>query len=72
LRYPGVPDQIGGRGLKAESGRSSAGEADQDRREGHEPRAHVTFQMAAVAVPRQMFQEILTLIARLRAPPAPA
>jgi hypothetical protein len=35
---------------------------------------YVTFQMAevAVAVPRQMFQEILSLIARLRAPPAPA
>lgn len=32
----------------------------------------ITFQMAAVAVARQMFQEILTLIARLRAPPAPA
>ena len=33
---------------------------------------YVTFQMAEVAVPRQMFQEILSLIARLRAPPAPA
>jgi len=33
---------------------------------------YVTFQMAEVAVPRQMFQEILTLIARLRVPPAPA
>ncbi len=33
---------------------------------------YVTFQMAEVAVPRKMFQEILTLIARLRAPPAPA
>ena len=33
---------------------------------------YVTFQMAEVAVPRQMFQEILRLIARLRAPPAPA
>ena len=33
---------------------------------------HVTFQMAEVAVPRQMFREILMLIARLRAPPAPA
>jgi hypothetical protein len=32
---------------------------------------YVTFQMAEVAVPRQMFQEILSLIARLRAPPAP-
>jgi hypothetical protein len=26
----------------------------------------------AIAVPRQMFQDILSLIARLRAPPAPA
>jgi hypothetical protein len=33
---------------------------------------HVSFQMAEVAVPRQMFQEILMLIAQLRAPPAPA
>jgi hypothetical protein len=33
---------------------------------------YVTFQMAEVAVPRQMFHEILSLIARLRAPPAPA
>jgi hypothetical protein len=33
---------------------------------------YLTFQMAEVAVPRKMFQEILTLIARLRAPPAPA
>ena len=33
---------------------------------------YVTFQMAEAAVPRQMFQEILSLIARLRAPPAPA
>jgi len=28
--------------------------------------------MAEVAVSRQMFQEILSLIARMRAPPAPA
>ena len=33
---------------------------------------YVTFQMAEVAVPRQMFVDILSLIARLRAPPAPA
>ena len=32
----------------------------------------VTFQIAEVAVPRQTFQEILSPIARLRAPPAPA
>ena len=33
---------------------------------------YVTFQMAEVAVSRQMFAEILSLIARLRAPPAQA
>jgi hypothetical protein len=33
---------------------------------------YVTFQLAEVAVSRQMFQEILSLIARVRAPPAPA
>jgi hypothetical protein len=33
---------------------------------------YVTFQMAAVAVPRQMFADILALIARLRAPAARA
>jgi hypothetical protein len=33
---------------------------------------YVTFQMAEVAVPRQMFTDILLLIARLRAPPVPA
>ena len=33
---------------------------------------YVTFQMAELAVSRHMFQEILSLIARLRAPPAPA
>src|SRR5919198_4388518 len=33
---------------------------------------YVTFQLAEVAVSRQIFQEILSLIARLRAPPAPA
>ena len=32
---------------------------------------YVTFQMAEVVVPRQMFHDILMLIARLRAPPAP-
>jgi hypothetical protein len=33
---------------------------------------YVTFQMDEVAVSRQMFAEILSLIARPRAPPAPA
>jgi len=46
-----------------------AREADQGRREG---RRYVTFQMAEVAVSRRMFADILSLIARLRASPAPA
>ena len=33
---------------------------------------YVTFQLAEVAVPRRLFAEILSLIARLRAPPATA
>jgi hypothetical protein len=33
---------------------------------------YVTFQLAEVAVPRHIFAEILSLIARLRTPPAPA
>ena len=33
---------------------------------------YVTFQMAEVAVPSDLFQEILQLIARLRAPPVQA
>ena len=46
-------------------------EADQDRRKGRQHGRYVTFQMAEVAVPRQMFADILSLIARLRAPPVP-
>ena len=33
---------------------------------------YVTFQLAEVAVARQTFADILSLIGRLRAPPAPA
>ena len=33
---------------------------------------YVIFQLAEVAVPRRLFAEILSLIARLRAPTAPA
>jgi len=33
---------------------------------------YVIFQMAETAVPRELFQEILWLIAQLRSPPAPA
>ena len=33
---------------------------------------YVTFQLAEVAVSRTMFKDILMLITRLRAPPAPA
>jgi len=35
-------------------------------------RRYVIFQMAEVAIPRQMFQEILRLIAELRPQPPPA
>jgi hypothetical protein len=31
---------------------------------------YITFQLAEVAVPRRLFANILSLIARLRAPPA--
>jgi len=48
------------------------GEADQDRREGGEPGRYVVFQMAEVVILRQMFQEILRLIAELRPQPPPA
>src|SRR5262245_2816800 len=48
------------------------GEADQDRREGVSHGRYVVFQMAEVAIPRQMFQEILRLIAELRPQPPPA
>jgi hypothetical protein len=40
--------------------------------EGHQPRSLRHLPMAEVAVSRQMFQQILSLIARLRAPTAPA
>jgi hypothetical protein len=48
------------------------GEAGQDRREGGEARTLHIFQMAEVAIARQMFQEILRLIAELRPQPPPA
>jgi hypothetical protein len=48
------------------------GEADQDRREGRQPRPYIGFQMAEVAVARTLFAEILRLIAELRPPPNPA
>jgi hypothetical protein len=35
------------------------GETDQDRRQGVSHGRYVAFQMAEVAIPRQMFQEIL-------------
>ena len=48
------------------------GEADQDRREGGDHGRYIIFQMAEVAIARQMFQEILRLIAELRPQPPPA
>jgi Transposase DDE domain group 1 len=32
---------------------------------------YITFQLAGVTVPHRLFADILSLIARLRAPPAP-
>jgi hypothetical protein len=43
-----------------------------DRRQGCQPWALRHVPDGQVAVSRQMFNEILSLIARLRAPPAPA
>ena len=37
----------------------AAGEADQDRREDRPPRPLVIFQMAEVAIPRDLFADIL-------------
>src|SRR5262249_8261736 len=48
------------------------GEADQDRREGGEPWPLCYLPNGQVAIPRQMFQEILRLIAQLRPQPPPA
>jgi hypothetical protein len=47
------------------------GEAYQDRCQGHQSRPHRRL-VAEVAIPRQMFQEILRLIAELRPKPPPA
>jgi hypothetical protein len=49
-----------------------AREAGQDWRQGRQPGRYITFHLAEVAVPRQMFADILWRIARLRAPPVPA
>jgi hypothetical protein len=38
----------------------------------HEPGRYITLQMEEVAMLRQMFADILWLIARLRLPPLPA
>ena len=47
-------------------------EADQDRRAGRHPRTHRRLSDGRVAIPRQMFQEILRLIAeRSRRPTGP-
>jgi hypothetical protein len=46
-----------------------ARKADQDRRQSGR---YATFQLAEVAVSRQMFADILMVTAQLRTPPAPA
>jgi hypothetical protein len=51
---------------------ASLQEADQDRRKGRLSHGrYITFQLAEMAVSRQIF-DILMLVARLQAPPAPA
>ena len=40
--------------------------------QGGEPGRYIAFQMAEVAIPRQLFREILRLIAELRPKPSPA
>ena len=49
-----------------------AGQAGQDRCQGGPPWPHVSFQLAEVTVPRQLFGVVHSLIARLRTPPTPA
>src|SRR5713101_3646921 len=65
---PHSPDEGGGAVVADEPQR----EADEDRCEGRQlwPLCHLPD--GQVAVSRQMFAEILSLIARLRAPPTPA
>ena len=45
------------------------GEADQDRRQVVSHGRYVAFQMAEVAIPRNLFADVLRLIAELRPPP---
>ena len=62
------PGSIGGAVVVDQPAR----EADQDRREGCRLRMLRHVPMVEVAVWRQMFADILSLITRLRAPRAPA
>jgi hypothetical protein len=45
-----------------------AREGGEDRGEGRRPRRYLVFQMAEVAVPRELFGRLLDRIARLRPP----
>jgi len=73
LRQPTAPVDGGFR--LAASGREGGADRDIGIKIGAKVVRHgryTTFQLAEVAAPRQMFEEILGLIARLLAPPAPA
>jgi hypothetical protein len=48
-----------------------AGEAREDRRQGRAPRRYAVFHMVEVAVPKELFEQILRLIDGLRPRPAP-
>ena len=63
------------RGAERQIALASMGPSTQGSKIGAKVVSHgryVTFQMAEVAVPRRLFAEVLWLIGRLRAPPAPA
>ena len=75
MRWPTTPATSCGRWPKAAEPWSLTSLREKVTKIGAKVVSHdryVTFQVAEVAVPRQMFQEILSLIARLRAPPARA
>jgi hypothetical protein len=57
---------------KMEDERQQAAEKAAAARRATDAQVYVAFQMAEVAIPRQMFQEILRLIAELRPQPPPA
>jgi hypothetical protein len=71
-RCPVLRDAGSAGGGQAVVADQPAGKTREDRRQGRAPGRYVIFQMAEVAVPRELFQEILRLIDGLRPRPVPA